>query len=177
MHELVDNNMTLSVEMHITLYSYGTLDKVNKHCSLFPISPILETVGIFRYEPIYLEFYSGAWPGLKSGEYKGKILVHALYFSEDLLLPPPHTYFLIDFTEIYSTILAKVRWAFPPPPISPCPRRWLNSSYNQKLKIEASLYQGHRARVGTYGSIDVCIWLSSSQKSLTGQFFIRYFVV
>ena len=32
---------------------------------------------------------------------------HALYFSEDLLLPPPPNYFLIDFKEVPSTNLAK----------------------------------------------------------------------
>ena len=31
---------------------------------------------------------------------------HALYFSEHLLLPTPYTYFLIDFNELTSTILA-----------------------------------------------------------------------
>ena len=36
-----------------------------------------------------------------------KISGHALYFSEDLLLPPPHTYFLIDSKEISSKILVK----------------------------------------------------------------------
>ena len=33
---------------------------------------------------------------------------HAFYFSKDLPLPPSHTYFLIDFKEVSSTILAKV---------------------------------------------------------------------
>ena len=49
-----------------------------------------------------------------------EIFCHTLHFSEDLLLPPPHTYFLIDFKEISSTILAKVKGATapnPPPPL------------------------------------------------------------
>ena len=44
----------------------------------------------------------GAWPGLKSGGISEK-------------LPPPYTYFLIDFKEISSTILAKVRGGNCPP--------------------------------------------------------------
>ena len=43
-----------------------------------------------------------------------KYFGHALYFFEDLLLPPPHTYFLIDFKEILITILAKVGEAIAP---------------------------------------------------------------
>ena len=37
-----------------------------------------------------------------------KTFGHVLYFSEDLLLPPPYTYFSIDFKDISSTIVAKV---------------------------------------------------------------------
>ena len=33
---------------------------------------------------------------------------HAHYLSEDLLLPHPHTYFLIDFKGISNTVLEKV---------------------------------------------------------------------
>ena len=37
-----------------------------------------------------------------------KTFGHVLYFSEDLLLPPPYTYFSIDFKDISTTIVAKV---------------------------------------------------------------------
>lgn len=46
-----------------------------------------------------------------------KIFGHALYLSEDLLLPP--NYFLINFKEIPSIILAKkVGGGFPPFPVA-----------------------------------------------------------
>ena len=42
---------------------------------------------------------------------------NALYFSDNFLLPPAHTYFPIDFKEISSTILTKVGTiALQPPP-------------------------------------------------------------
>ena len=37
-----------------------------------------------------------------------KTFGHVLYFSEDLLLPPPYTYFSIYFKDISSPIVAKV---------------------------------------------------------------------
>ena len=49
---------------------------------------------------------TGTWPGLKIRGTTEILLGHALYFSEDLLLPPLN-YFLNDSTEIPSTILAK----------------------------------------------------------------------
>ena len=45
-----------------------------------------------------------------------KLFGHALYFSEDLLLISPDAYFLIDFKEISSTILAKEGGNCPPTP-------------------------------------------------------------
>ena len=46
-----------------------------------------------------------------------KMIGHDLYFFEDFLLPPPHTYCLIDFKVISSTILAKVGGQSPSKPL------------------------------------------------------------
>ena len=53
-----------------------------------------------------LAHYQGCGHICKSGGHEQTIFGHALYFSEDLLLPPSN-YFLIDFKEIPSTILQK----------------------------------------------------------------------
>ena len=68
---------------------------------------------------------------------------HALYFSEGLLLPLPHTYFLINFKEISSSILAKVGGGGQLPPYPPWPHHWhqfyLNFSYPGSCNFQSSL--------------------------------------
>ena len=49
---------------------------------------------------------------------------HALYFSEDLLLTPPPTYFLISFKE--SGAQSWQKWGGSCPPYHPWPRYWMH---------------------------------------------------
>ena len=73
-------------------------------------------------ESFFSMLTAGTSPGLKGGGTSMNIFAQALYFSVDLLPPPPHTYFFIDFKEISSTILANVKGQLPPNPAVATPR-------------------------------------------------------
>ena len=68
-----------------------------------------------------------------------EIFGQALYFSEDLLLPPPHTYFLIDLKEISNLILSKVGG-----PLAPqTPRGHATSLHHIKCMLNHVLFRSN----------------------------------